>query len=94
MNNICGVCGGFVGSFMYSGQGAKICPGTHPHLDSVWQSSNCFHCYCIKEQELGASTTSGVPHVRCCNCGNRQMTHNGSGTVTVGTTPHSGIANN
>lgn len=25
MNNICGSCGGFIGNFVYSGDGAKIC---------------------------------------------------------------------
>ena len=26
MNNNCAVCGGFVGNFVYSGEGASICP--------------------------------------------------------------------
>lgn len=25
MNNTCGTCGGFVGNFMYAGDGARIC---------------------------------------------------------------------
>lgn len=36
MNNTCAVCGGFVGDFMYAGDGARICPGNchTPTVDS------------------------------------------------------------
>lgn len=35
---------------------------------------NCTHCYCLTETALTVYNTK--PHMKCCNCGNKQLTNN------------------
>ena len=69
MNNICGICGGYVGNFIHSGTEAKVCNCTQI-LGSYITSASCTHCYC-----KGVSDTAGGTgfHFQCCNCGNKQV---------------------
>ena len=73
MNNTCGTCGGFIGNFIWSGQGAKIC-NCSPNCN---YPNSCNHCYCKKEvgDKYGTSLNPNnkVAHKICCNCGNRQI---------------------
>jgi len=71
MNETCGGCGGYVGSFLSSGTVAKIC------YCNKFSNNACNHCYCKKElgDKNGTSLNPNnkVTHKVCCNCGNRQI---------------------
>ena len=76
MNNICGTCGGYIGSFTYTGTGAKI----YNCGNLVVRDNSCNHCYCIETIKDGSATGTDVPHKKCCNCGNQQVINNQGGT--------------
>lgn len=63
MNETCAVCGGFVGNFVYAGEGASVCPGHAAPPQSA--TSGCRAPSHTWEHILNTASD----HYRCIHCG-------------------------